>query len=89
MDGAPIPPELEVALPDHGETLRPDFAVRERDPQDGAPPWQLLVRVLDRRDFDERRAGGSSRPPRTGGWSGCCARPECRPACSSTAARCG
>ena len=31
-DDAPIPPELEVPLPDYGETLRPDFAVRERDP---------------------------------------------------------
>jgi hypothetical protein len=26
---SPIPPELEVPLPDYGETLRPDFAVRE------------------------------------------------------------
>ena len=25
----PIPPELEVPLADYGETLRPDFAVRE------------------------------------------------------------
>ena len=46
-DGIPIPPELEVALPEHGEILRPDLAVRERDPQDGASPWQLLVRVLE------------------------------------------
>ena len=38
VDGAPIPPELEVALPDQGEILRPDLAVRERDPQDGASP---------------------------------------------------
>src|SRR3954447_15433425 len=30
-DDEPIPPELEVALPDYGETLCPDFAVRERD----------------------------------------------------------
>ncbi len=30
-DGTPIPPELEVTLPDYGETLRPDYAVRERD----------------------------------------------------------
>ena len=29
---APIPAELELALPDYGETLRPDFAVRERNP---------------------------------------------------------
>ncbi len=42
----PIPPELEVPLPDYGETLRPDFAVRELDPKEGAAPWQLLVRVL-------------------------------------------
>ncbi len=58
-DDEPIPPELEVALPDYGETLRPDFAVRERDPADGAPPWQLLVTTLDGTDFDTvTRAGG-------------------------------
>ena len=45
----PIPPELEVPLPDYGETLRPDFAVRELEPQDGASAWQLLVRVIERR----------------------------------------
>jgi hypothetical protein len=43
----PIPTDLEVPLVDYGETLRPDFAVRERDPGDGRPEWQLLVRVLD------------------------------------------
>ena len=49
----PIPPELEVALHDYGETLRPDFAVVERDPQDGSTPWQLLVRTLELGlDFD-------------------------------------
>jgi hypothetical protein len=49
----PIPPELEVALADYGETLRPDFAVRELEPQNDGPPWQLLVRVLDPgQDFD-------------------------------------
>lgn len=42
----PIPPELEVPLPDSSEILRPDFAVWEREHQDGALPWQLLVRVL-------------------------------------------
>ena len=58
-DDEPIPPELEVALPDYGETLRPDFAVRERDPADGAPPWQLLVTTFDGTDFDTvTRAGG-------------------------------
>ena len=49
----PIPPELEVALHDYGETLRPDFAVVERDPQNGTAPWQLLVGILEPdRDFD-------------------------------------
>ena len=43
----PVPPELEVALQDYGETLCPDFAVRELEPKDSAPPWQLLVRVLE------------------------------------------
>jgi hypothetical protein len=58
-DEAPIPPELEVALPEYGETLRPDYAVRERDPRDGQPAWQLLVcTVRDGRSFDERDSGG-------------------------------
>ena len=50
---APIPTALEVPLPDYGEVLRPDFAIRERDPRDGRPPWQLLVQVLEPgQDFD-------------------------------------
>ncbi len=49
----PIPPELEVPLTDYGETLRPDFAVRELEPKDGAVGWQLLVRVIEPgEDFD-------------------------------------
>jgi hypothetical protein len=49
----PIPPELEVSLPEYGETLRPDIAVRELEPKDGASPWQLVVRILDpSEDFD-------------------------------------
>jgi hypothetical protein len=49
----PIPAELEVQLPDYGETLQPDFAVRELEPKEGSSPWQLLVRVLDPgEDFD-------------------------------------
>ncbi len=47
VDGVPIPRELEVALPDQGKILRPDLAVRERDPQDGASDWQLLIRLLE------------------------------------------
>ena len=53
---APIPPELEVRLPDTGEVLRPKFAVR-KEPSAGADPkstngngaevspWQLLVDI--------------------------------------------
>ena len=60
---SPIPPELEVPLPDYGETLRPDFAVRELEPKDGASPWQLLVRVLEPgEDFD--RVVRGARPAR-------------------------
>jgi N-6 DNA Methylase len=55
---SPIPPELEVPLPDLGETLRPDFAVRELDPQNGASPWQLVVRVVEPgQDFDHVARG--------------------------------
>jgi len=50
---APIPPELEAPLPEYGETLKPDYAVREPEPRDGASPWQLLVQVLEPgQDFD-------------------------------------
>jgi len=50
---SPIPPEIEVPLPDYNETLRPDYAVREPEAQNGRPPWQLLVRTLDPgQDFD-------------------------------------
>jgi hypothetical protein len=40
------PAELELSLPEYGLTLRPDIAVRELNPVDGEPAWQLLVRVL-------------------------------------------
>lgn len=56
----PIPQELEVALPDYGETLRPDFAVRELEPQDGSA-WQLLVRVLAAGEDFDRVAHGHGR----------------------------
>ena len=57
---APVPAELELPLPDYGETLRPDFAVRERAARDGEPPWQLLVQVLDTgQDFDAPVSGGA------------------------------
>ena len=55
---APVPDDLTVVLPDYGEKLRPDFAVRERDPQNGESPWQLLAQVLDGgQDFDKATTG--------------------------------
>ncbi|MEQ8763215.1 MAG: N-6 DNA methylase [Planctomycetota bacterium] len=42
-----VPEDLEHFLPEYQETLRPDYAVKERDPKDDQPPWQLLVRVLE------------------------------------------
>jgi hypothetical protein len=55
---SPVPQELELALTDYGETLRPDFAVRELEPLDGRPPWQLLVQVIETGlDFDHSLRG--------------------------------
>lgn len=42
----PIPDELQVVLPDYDDTLMPDMAVREVNPAEGTPGWQLLVTVL-------------------------------------------
>jgi hypothetical protein len=53
----PIPTELEMPL-DGGETLRPDFAVRELEPKDGTSTWQLLVQVLDPGDGFDRVVRG-------------------------------
>lgn len=66
VDGTPIPSELEVALPEYGETLRPDLAVRELDPQEGGSAWQLLVTVLEPgEDLDRvvHRSGGLEASP--------------------------
>ena len=55
---APLPADLSVVLPDYDETLHPDFAVRERDPRNGASPWQLLVQVLAAgQDFNKATSG--------------------------------
>ena len=55
---SPVPADLAVPLPDYDETLRADFAVRERDPRNGASPWQLLVKVLaPGQDFDKAASG--------------------------------
>src|SRR3954447_440907 len=59
MEGTPIPEELEVSLPDYADTLRPDLAVRERDPSDGTPAWQLLVTTIETgQDFEAATRGG-------------------------------
>ncbi len=56
--GASLPDELSLHLPDYGETLRPDFAVREREPEEDGSAWQLLVRTLETgQDFDRVAAG--------------------------------
>jgi hypothetical protein len=55
-DDSPIPDALEIAV--DGGTLRPDFAVRELEPQNNRSPWQLLVRVLEPgEDFDRVSRG--------------------------------
>ena len=57
----PIPPELETPLQEGGEVLRPDFAVRERDPRENASAWQLVVKVVEPGDDFDRVAGGAGR----------------------------
>src|SRR5262249_26891010 len=45
-----IPASLEVALPEYGEILRPDFAVPDSD---NARKWLLLIQTLEKgTDFD-------------------------------------
>ncbi len=60
-DGSPAP---TAALPEYGETLTADFAVREPDapetesPADGPPPWQLAVNTYGpEQDLDARLTG--------------------------------
>ena len=60
-DDSPIPPELETPLQEGGDVLRPDFAVRERDPREDASPWQLLVKVIELGEDFDRVAGGAGR----------------------------
>ncbi len=58
---SPVPPELETPLQEGGEVLRPDFAVRERDPRDDGSRWQLLVKAIEPGDDFDRVAGGAGR----------------------------
>jgi hypothetical protein len=57
---SPIPAELLAPVPGHDETLRPDFAIRELDPQNGGSLWQLVVQVLQPGEDLDRvvRSGG-------------------------------
>ena len=57
----PIPPELETPLQEGGEVLRPDFAVRERDPRENASAWQLIVKGIEPGEDFDRVAGGAGR----------------------------
>ena len=59
--GSPVP---TATLPEYGETLAADFAVREPDapetapPADGPPPWQLAVSTYGpEQDLDTRFTG--------------------------------
>lgn len=68
---SPIPEELKIQLPDSSTTLRPHYAVRERDAIDpvgdyDGPKWQLLVRMVNiGDDFDRivRSVGGIDASP--------------------------
>ena len=56
-----------AALPEYGETLSTDFAVREPDapddrpPEDGFPPWQLAVNTYGPEQALDARFTGSGR----------------------------
>jgi hypothetical protein len=45
-DSEPLPESLEVTLPEYNETLRPTYAVKEVEPQNGNSPWLMLVQIL-------------------------------------------
>ena len=40
------PDDLECVLTEYGEILRPTYAVREPEPDEGSSPWLMLVQVL-------------------------------------------
>src|SRR5713226_9762773 len=42
----PLPDSLEVTLPEYNETLRPTYAVKEIEPQEGASPWLMLIQSV-------------------------------------------
>ena len=65
-EDALIPDELQVTLADYGETLQPDFAVRDLGAKEEEPSWQLLIQVLEpgqSLDGVVRGAGGLEASP--------------------------
>ena len=65
-EDAPLPDELQVTLADYGETLQPDFAVRDLGAKEEDPSWQLLIQVLEpgqSLDGVVRGAGGLEASP--------------------------
>ena len=54
VPGAPgVPPSLEVALPEYNETLRPNYALRDFEPADGAREFLMLIQEFTPEiDFD-------------------------------------
>ena len=65
-EDAPIPDELQVTLADYGETLQPDFAVRDLGAKEEEASWQLLIQVLEpgqSLDGVVRGAGGLEASP--------------------------
>ena len=90
-DSASIPEELELALPEYGETLRPGFAVRERDPAEGSPRGSCWRRCWSRgrtwTEWSSREAVSKHR--RMAAWSACCAALRSPPGSSSTGASSG
>ena len=67
---SPIPTELEVPLPDYGETLRPDFAVRELEAEG------RRIRLAAPRSGSRTRRRLRPRRPRAGPARGVGARPH-------------
>ena len=54
----PIPDKLIVDLPEFGETLRPDFVLRDPKPTDSKRPWLMLIKELPvGADLDDAHTG--------------------------------
>ena len=80
---APIPPDLELPLPESGDVFKPDFAVRsepvrasrrpvspmEGEQAEASSPWQLLVGIHQPgEDLDRATANGGGLELSPHGW---------------------